>query len=100
MLGGVPPQGRVADIETSTQATVIWNLRVPPLGGRYTGSCVGRYGDLNIQASEYIRGIHSDAIYYGPLSGGGAEAGIAGFQGVVVAGGTNIISPMVGGWAG
>ena len=38
--------------------------------------------------AEYVRIIHCDATYSGPLSGGRVESRIAGYQEVVVAGGT------------
>ena len=42
---------------------------------------------------EYGITIHIDATYSGPLPGGRSEAGIAGYQEVVVAGGTGLLKP-------
>ena len=55
------------------------------MGGRF-----GRDGDLHLQAPEYGRSIYCDATYSGPLPGGGAEAGITGFQVVVGAEGLDL----------
>ena len=64
------------------------------------GSWFGRVGDLHIQAPEYSRTIHCKMNFSGTLPGGGAEAGIAGYQEVVIEGGTDIIMPTgeVRGW--
>ena len=61
---------------------------------------VVKYGDLHIQVAEYGRAIHCKATYSEPLPGGGAEAGNAGSQEVVVEGGTVILMPRGGGIGG
>ena len=70
----------MADLRQKTQAAGGQDLVVTPVGGIYTVSWVGRYGDLNIQALEYGRAIHHDPTYYGLLPGRVAEAGIMGSQ--------------------
>ena len=88
------------DIGQTTHASGGKDLVLPPVEGGYVGVWVGRDGDLHIQVQEYGRAIYFDATYSGPMSGGVAEAGIAGFQEVVVAGGNGIRRPMGGGRLG
>ena len=46
-----------------TQTEGGWDLGVNPIGGRYAGDRVVRYGDLHLQVAEYVRIIHCDATY-------------------------------------
>ena len=58
-------------------------MGVSPSGGRYGRGRITGGGDLFLPPSEHSRTYYCDQAHYGPLSGGGEEAGVKGFQAVV-----------------
>ena len=55
-------------------------------GGHCGSGCIAGDGDLHIPPPEHSRTVYCGQAYYGPVSGGGAEAGVKGDQAVVGAG--------------
>ena len=78
--GDLPPQGgkKVGTAENlyiDIQELVLTPARLCP------ASCgIGDNGDLHLQTPEYSHATHGGAAYYRTLSGGGAEARLAGLQ--------------------
>ena len=63
-------------------------MGLSPAGGRGGGGGTAGGGDLRLPPPEHSRTVYYDQAHYGPVSGGGAEAGVKGGQAVVGAGRT------------
>ena len=61
-------------------------MGVSPTGVRGGGGRIIGGGDLRLPSPEHSCTVHCDHAYYGPVYGGGAEAGVKGGQAVVGAG--------------
>ena len=58
-------------------------MGIPPAGVCDGGGGTVGGGDLSIPPLEHSRTVYCDKSYYGPISGGGLEAGFKGVQAVV-----------------
>ena len=86
--GGFPrPDGEVTDGAAAT-AEVGWDMGVHLNGGGKRGGGVQSDGNLHLAKSEYGCSVYCDATDYGPVKGGGEEAGGTGRDAVAGTGGT------------
>ena len=58
-------------------------MGLSPAGGRDGEGGIEGGGDLRLPSPEHSRTVYCDQAHYGPVSGGGAEAGAKGGQAVV-----------------
>ena len=85
-FGRIPPHdGPQVDGKTTSERTIRWMV-VSPSGGRGGRGGVTGCGDLSLLYPKYSHKVHCDQAHYGPVSSGGAEAGVKGGQAVVVTG--------------
>ena len=63
-------------------------MGIYPSEGRGGGGGISGGGNLCLLPPEHSSTIYCNQAHYGPVSGGGAEAGVKGDQTVVVAGRT------------
>ena len=79
-FGWITPQvGLQADGE-ATLARKGWCMGIPPSGGRNGGGGTTGGGDLRIPLTEHSHAVYCNQYHYGPVSGGGSEAGVKGDQ--------------------
>ena len=85
-LGQIPQQGGLQDEGGGNSVRKGEHTGIPPAGGRDDryGTAGGRY--LRIPPPEHSCTVYCDQDHYGPVSNGGAEAGVKGNQTVVGAG--------------
>ena len=69
-----------------------WDTVIPPSGRCPAGGGAGDNRDVHLQTPEYGRAVHRNATYSQPVSGGGAEGGLAGTHAVAETGGSGIQS--------
>ena len=99
-FGRITPQGGLQAHGEATPEMMGRSMGIYPAGrrdgrGRITGG-----GDLRLPPSEHSHIFYCKQDYYGPVSGGGSEAGVEGSQLVVVAGRTGYGGDVDGGWGG
>ena len=90
----VSPLGVMMDCWEGNTSTIQWYMGLPPYVGGHEGSGPGGYVDLYLQASEYCGIIHSSSAHFLPMTGGGAEASIAGVEEMVVL--LCVVTPPIG----
>ena len=82
----IPPQGgQKADGDTTSYSTVWW-MGVSSTGGSNGGGVIKGGWDVGLPPPDHSCTFHCDQTHHGPLSGGGAEAGVKGDKVVVVSG--------------
>ena len=73
-VGQIPPQGGPQADGMATAEGSVRRLVLPTSGGYDRGSGVSGDGDLRLRPPEQSSAIYCDYTYYGPVSGGEAEA--------------------------
>ena len=85
-MGKIIPQGGPQDYGEATTERTVWSTGLS-LSIRYDGGDrIAGGGNLSLILIENSRTVYCNQAHYGPVYGGGAEAGVKGGQVVVVAG--------------
>ena len=85
-MGKIIPQGGPQDYGEATTEKTVWSTGLS-LSIRYDGGDrIAGGGKLSLILIENSRTVYCNQAHYGPVYGGGAEAGVKGGQVVVLAG--------------
>ena len=87
-VGRIPPQGGPQADGSETMEGTVQRLGLPPSGGCHGGDRFAGCGDLRLPPQEHFRAVYCDWAYYGPVSGGEAEARAKGGNAVLGTGGS------------
>ena len=85
-FGRIPPQGGPQADGEATLTRKGRLMGVPPTGGRDVGGGTSGGGYLCLPLSEHIFTFYCYQAHYVPVSCGGVEAGVKGYQAVVGSG--------------
>ena len=77
-LGNIPPQGGPQAYREATSERKVRHIGIPPARGHNGGCGITGGGYLRLPSLEHSHIVYCNQAHYGPVSGGGAEAGVKG----------------------